>query len=228
MIPIKSQLATSSSPNPAYTHWIRQDALILSAIIATLTEPIVAQIASHQTSYDVWQALEKIFASQSKACVFHQFVLNSPLFVKVLNHTNYFFNIRKISDELAIAGQPLSYDDTITYILAGLGHDYDSLAATITARQDSVTSKELYSLLPITESIITANNTTSFFGNGSENLSTRQHNSFQPRSRGRGRGYYRTHHSNYHTSGRGQFNKDPIYYQLCDKPCQINCQNLLL
>lgn len=84
--------------------------------------------------------------------------------------------------------------------------------------------EELYSLLPITESIITATNTTSFFGDGSENLSTRQHNSFKPRSRGnsrgRGRGYYRTHHSNYHTSGRGQFNKDPIYYQLCDKACQ--------
>jgi hypothetical protein len=39
--------ATSSSPIPAYTHWICQDALILSAIMSTLTEPIVAKIKPH-------------------------------------------------------------------------------------------------------------------------------------------------------------------------------------
>lgn len=93
MIPIKSQLATSSSPNPVYTHWIRQDALILSAIMSTLTEPIVAQIASHQTSYDVWQALEKISASQFKARVFHLRSQLSTLRKGSQSTTNYFFNI---------------------------------------------------------------------------------------------------------------------------------------
>jgi hypothetical protein len=47
--------------------------------------------------------------------------------------TDFFFNIRKISDELAITSQPLSSDDTITYLLAGLGHDYDSLVTIVTA-----------------------------------------------------------------------------------------------
>jgi hypothetical protein len=71
----------------------------------------------------------------------------------------------------------------------------------------------------ITESRIIANNIASFISNNSANLSTRQYNSFQPRShgnfRGRGCGYHRTCYSN--TNARGQFNRDIIYCQLCDK-----------
>jgi histone deacetylase 1/2 len=161
----------------------------------------------------------KIFASQSKAHITH---LSSQLFTLrkgSQSATNFFFNIRKISDELAITSQPLSSDDTITCLLAGLGHHYNSLVTIVTTRQDLITLEKLYSLMLITESIIIANNIASFISNNSANLSTRQHNSFQPRSRGnfrgRGCGYHRTRYSN--TSARGQFNRDPIYCQLCDK-----------
>ncbi|KAF5447766.1 hypothetical protein F2P56_033290 [Juglans regia] len=87
--------------------------------------------------------------------------------------TDYFFTVKKITDELAIAGQTLSCDDVITYILAGLGHDYDSLVTTVIARKDSVTLEELYSLLLTTESRLAANNSASLIFNGSANLSTR-------------------------------------------------------
>jgi hypothetical protein len=181
---------SSSSLNLAYSHWICQDALVLSARMST-SLLYVAQIASHQTLYDVWQALEKIFTSQSKAHVIH---LSSQLFTLrkgSQSATDFFFNIRKISDELAITSQPLSSDATITYLLVGLGHDYNSLVTIVTARQDLITLEELYSLM-----LIIANNIASFIGNNSANLSTCQHNSFQPRSRGnfrgRGCGYHRT------------------------------------
>ena len=54
--------------------------------------------------------------------------------------------------KLALARQPLTSDDIITYVLAGLGQDYDSLASIITARLDPVSLKELYSLLLIYKS----------------------------------------------------------------------------
>ena len=61
-------------------------------------------------------------------------------------------------DELALARQPLTSDDIITYVLVGLGQDYDSLASIITSRLDPVSLKELYSLLLIYESWINHNN----------------------------------------------------------------------
>ncbi|XP_042972801.1 uncharacterized protein LOC122304607 [Carya illinoinensis] len=54
-----------------------------------------------------------------------------------------------MADELALARQPLKLDDIITYVLAGLGQEYDSLASTITSRFDPITLEELYSLLLI-------------------------------------------------------------------------------
>ena len=57
-----------------------------------------------------------------------------------------------MADELALARQPLISDDIITYVLAGLGQDYDSLASIITSRLDPDSLKELYSLLLIYKS----------------------------------------------------------------------------
>ena len=57
-----------------------------------------------------------------------------------------------MDDELALTGQPLKPDDIITYVLAGLGQEYDSLASTITSRSDLVTLEGLYSFLLICES----------------------------------------------------------------------------
>jgi hypothetical protein len=48
-----------------------------------------------------------------------------------------------LDDELALVGQPLTADDIITYVLVGLGQEYDSLASIITSRSDPVTLEEL-------------------------------------------------------------------------------------
>lgn len=78
-----------------------------------------------------------------------------------------------MADELALAGQPLQPDDIITYVLAGLGQEYDSLASTITSRTDPVTLEELYSLLLICESRINHNNQ-SLQAAASVNMATKQ------------------------------------------------------
>jgi hypothetical protein len=63
-----------------------------------------------------------------------------------------------MADKLALVGQPLIADDIITYVLMGLGQEYDSLASIITSHSDLVTLEELYSLLLICESRINYNN----------------------------------------------------------------------
>ena len=78
-----------------------------------------------------------------------------------------------MADELALAGQPLKPDDIITYVLARLGQEYDSLASTITSRSDPVTLKGFYSLLLICESRIHHNNK-SLPVTASVNIATKQ------------------------------------------------------
>lgn len=71
---------------------------------------------------------------------------------------DYFLSIKQMAHELALAGQPFKNDDIITYVLASLGQEYDSLASTITSRVDPITLEELYSLLLICKSWINHNN----------------------------------------------------------------------
>jgi hypothetical protein len=115
---------------------------------------------------------------------------------------DYFLSIKRMADELALAGQPLKSDEILTYILAGLGQKYDSLVSIITSRSDVVTLEELYSLLLIAESRINQHHDTIQVV-ASVNLATRQPPLFQSRpgniypSFNRGRG------SSYRGKGRG-------------------------
>ncbi|XP_035546145.1 uncharacterized protein LOC118348484 [Juglans regia] len=131
----------------------------------------------------------------------------------------YFLSIKRMADELALAGQPLKSDDIITYVLAGLGQEYDSLASTITSRPDPVNLEELYSLLLIYESRINHNNQPLRI-DASANLvttqpqqQTRQSETFQ--SSNHNRGIYRG-------KGRGRRSQSRDSGQSNSFICQIN------
>jgi len=93
---------------------------------------------------------------------------------------DYFLSIKCMADELAFAGQPLKSDEILTYVLAGLGQEYDSLVSTITSCSDAVILEELYSLLLIAESRINQHYDTIQVV-ASVNMDTRQPPLFQSR-----------------------------------------------
>jgi hypothetical protein len=75
--------------------------------------------------------------------------------------TDYFHYIKRLTDELVVAGQPLNHNDIITYILAGLSHEYDSFVVSISARTDDITLEEIYSLLLTSEARLSRHQLTS-------------------------------------------------------------------
>ncbi|XP_012846718.1 PREDICTED: uncharacterized protein LOC105966675 [Erythranthe guttata] len=114
----------TSTPNPEFTLWTKQDNLILSTINSSLTEEVLAQVYQSETSHAIWLALQTCFASQSRAKVVQ---VRSQLATSRKGHlsaTDYFVQIKKIADQLSMAGQALTSDDIITYILAGLGPEF--------------------------------------------------------------------------------------------------------
>nr|TKR65777.1 hypothetical protein D5086_0000318010 [Populus alba] len=134
------------------------DSLILATLNASLTEDVLTQIISYSTSRDVWLTLERNFSSLSRAKAIQVRTQLTTIHKGSLSANAYFLSIKRLADELAFAGQPLTADDIITYVLAGLGQEYDSLASIITSRSDFVTLEELYSVLLISESRINHNN----------------------------------------------------------------------
>ena len=58
--------------------------------------------------------------------------------------TDYFQKAKQYADLLASIGQPLSDNDIITYIFAGLPTEYDSLVTSLNTRLESFSLDDLY------------------------------------------------------------------------------------
>ncbi|KAI5319419.1 hypothetical protein L3X38_039127 [Prunus dulcis] len=56
----------TTSPNPSYSLWIRQDQLILNAIIGFLSPTIISFIAQAKTSKQAWTILANTYAKPSR------------------------------------------------------------------------------------------------------------------------------------------------------------------
>jgi hypothetical protein len=133
--------------NPAYTPWYQQDKLIMSAAISSLSVEIVANVVVLRTSREVWVALEKMFASQSKACVMQTRYQLATLKTGALSISDYFQKAKTLAQSLAAIGEPLKDSKLVSYILASLGLDYDSLVTTVTTRIEPIFLDDLYGYL---------------------------------------------------------------------------------
>jgi hypothetical protein len=206
---VASSSSTSTSaaldanlPNPAYPLWYQQDKIVLTALISSLSENILVHVYGLHTSRDVWLALEKMFASQSKARVLQSRLQLTTLKKGPMSIPDYFQKAQALSQSLAIIDEPLKDSELISYILAGLGPEYDSLVTTVSTRIDPITIDDLYGYLLTHEqrlehfhsagdsSILTANvaqRNNSNAGKYQRNSSPHSGQSFG-RSRGRGRG----------------------------------------
>jgi hypothetical protein len=53
--------------NPIFSHWERQDQLLLGWIRSSLTEIVQSQVSSCGTSYDLWNDLKQSYSATSRA-----------------------------------------------------------------------------------------------------------------------------------------------------------------
>ncbi|KAA8534443.1 hypothetical protein F0562_031960 [Nyssa sinensis] len=112
--------------NPAYTFWIRQDQLILNAIIGSMSPTLIPFIARANTSRQAWTILANTYAQPSCGRI---------------------KQVKARADELALLGVPMDDDDLIEKILDGLGSDYKDLVHVVHARDTPITFDELHEKL---------------------------------------------------------------------------------
>ncbi|KAF5443117.1 hypothetical protein F2P56_035705 [Juglans regia] len=141
----------SSDGTPSFalkiTHWVRQDKLILSAILASTSNTITPLIATAKTSHEAWKKLNHMYASRSRMRAM-QFKEEITL-IQEGNRSipKYLHAVKALADEIALIDHPISDDDLTLYILNGLGFVFREIAAPIHARERSLTFEELHDLL---------------------------------------------------------------------------------
>ncbi|XP_071681537.1 uncharacterized protein [Lolium perenne] len=95
----------------------------------------------------MWGAIESMFAAQSRSRVLQlRFALSNT---KKGNRmaADYYSKMVQLGDEMASTGKVLDEDEMVSYILAGLDMEYNSLVSAMAARVEPVTLGDLYSQL---------------------------------------------------------------------------------
>jgi hypothetical protein len=107
-------------------------------LISTLSEPILTHVVSHETSRAVWLTLEKMFSSQSKAKIMQSRYQLATLKKNALSVSDYYQKAQNLAHTLAASNEALRETELVSYILAGLGTEYDPLVTSITTRVEPV------------------------------------------------------------------------------------------
>lgn len=149
-----------SVSNPAYQIWIRQDKLILNAIIGSLSPEIIPFVATAKTSQEAWSTLANTYAKPSRGRIKQiKNKLKTPS-KGTMSITEFIHSIKAHADELAILGAPMDEEDLTDKILDGLGDEYKELVRAVQARDNPISFEELHEKLLTFETTITSSHST--------------------------------------------------------------------
>jgi glutathionylspermidine synthase len=119
--------------------------LVLSYLLSSVSRDILVQIAALPTTTAVWKHLETSFASQSRARVINTRMALATTQNGSSSAAEYVSKMKTLADEMASTGKKLDDEELISYILAGLDYEYNSLVSSIAARVEPVTLGDMYS-----------------------------------------------------------------------------------
>jgi hypothetical protein len=125
-------------PNPTYTAWVIRDQTVMSFIINSLSQEILAHVVGLDTTAAVWGVITSMFSPTSRAKVSHlRTALNNT---KKLDTTPavYFAKMRGFASELTAAGKIVEEDDLVSALLNGLDGTYNSLIASVNANPGTI------------------------------------------------------------------------------------------
>ena len=213
-----------STVNPAYSQWLRLDQFLLSWLLSSISESMLGHVVNCNSSSEIWTTLGQLFSTKSKDRLLHLRFLLQTTKKGSLSIEDYFMKMKTIAQDLMSAGQSVSDDEFVLYILGGLGLEFDSVVVNLTSK-DSVTLPKAQFLLqtqelrletlntnPIVDvSHATANTATTAYRRGNFNSSSQPPvTRGYPAHRGRGRGRS--------SSGyRGSYGPPKLSCQICGK-----------
>jgi hypothetical protein len=101
--------------NPAYALWWYTDQRVLSILLGNMTEDILGQMISRDTSAAVWACVTAMFSAQNRAGVRQLRRQLTSLKKNDLSASDYFNKMKGFADALATVGYPVTDDELIDY-----------------------------------------------------------------------------------------------------------------
>ncbi|CAA0817448.1 Unknown protein, partial [Striga hermonthica] len=110
-----------------FSIWQRQDQILASWILSSLSESILILTVGLESSKQIWLALENNFATQSQAKIMQYKILLQSLKKTGIAMKEYLSKMKSYCDVLASAGHTIPEKDQILHVLSGLPSEYDAV-----------------------------------------------------------------------------------------------------
>jgi hypothetical protein len=94
-------------------------------LISTLIEPLAVHVVGCPTSHKLWTTLVTMFDSQARSRVLQIHYQLATIKKGSSSITEYYHSFKSMCDNLAAASQHLNDFESASYLLAGLGFEYD-------------------------------------------------------------------------------------------------------
>lgn len=100
-------------------------------------------VSSAQTSADAWERIQTSFANKSATRLLSLREKLSHLKRETRSVSEYLQIVKNVSEDLALAGSPVSPVDLVIHVLNGIGSDFKEIAAAVRARDSIISFEEL-------------------------------------------------------------------------------------
>lgn len=149
-------------PNPHYHMCKKCDKLLMSWLLASISELVCDHVAKCVTTSDVWKALESYFVTETKVRVVHLKNTLQTMKKGALSISHYIKKMKEIADAINTNGQSISEGELIAFVVDGLCAEYDSVIVHVHSKLDSpddnITLAEVKFILQKFEQRINKNN----------------------------------------------------------------------
>lgn len=143
--PTKTSDGTTTH-NPDFPAWFRQDKLLYGALIGTLEPTIATLITNAPTTLEAWKILSNTYASTSRGHLNQlRYRLKNCSKSNDQSVTEYMQSIKTLVDELAILDKKMDTEDVTDIVLNGLDQQqYKPIIDAIHARDTPISFHELH------------------------------------------------------------------------------------
>lgn len=228
--------AAKQVSNPVHATWVVQDQAVLGGLLSSMTEDVLPQLTRIDTSNTLWTTLHAMFSAQHRGNSIQIRTQLSTARKGDMSAAEFYHIITGLADTMANIGHPLSDEEVIGYILAGLGPGHSDLftAIAVLSNQRAVTLPEFYSYLLAHEAQTTVMNGTTEFISSVNNIVRQDSNGSRRNTNNNGhhnsnnnpRGNYRASSSN-RGRGRGRGRNNGPRCQVCGiyRHIALHCRN---
>ncbi|KAF7845535.1 Retrovirus-related Pol polyprotein from transposon TNT 1-94 [Senna tora] len=129
--------------NPEFSNWKKQDQVLMTWMLMSMTEGMVSRMVGCTYSHHVWSAVEEHFATQTRARETQLFTQFRCTKKGTLGMSEYLLKLKKVVDALASIRSPVTERDHIQTILDGLPPEYEGFITTLSLKNKKFTVPQI-------------------------------------------------------------------------------------